>query len=194
MNDALYLLVGKSASGKSTIANILEEKYGLKQVRSYTTRKPRYDGEDGHVFVNADNFEKLGKLTAYTFYNGNHYGVTYDQLEQCDVYVIDPAGVEVLLKNLNGSRPIRIIYFEAAVSTRINRMVERGAGDHEIVSRLLNDDTTSDWLRALDKLVWYYKNIEKQDAELYKIDANENIENVLKQVLYYINKDKDVEG
>lgn len=157
MNNVLYLLIGKSASGKSTIANILEEKYGLNQVRSYTTRKPRYDGEDGHIFVDTDAFEKLGKLAAYTFYNNNHYGVTYEQLEQCSVYVIDPAGTEALLKNLNGSRPIRIIYFEAAVSVRINRMVERGAGDHEIISRLLNDDTTDDWLRMLDKIVWHYK-------------------------------------
>lgn len=194
MNDVLYLFVGKSASGKSTIANLLEERYRLKQVRSYTTRKPRYDSEDGHIFVDMDAFEKLGKLAAYTFYNNNHYGVTYEQLEQCDVYVIDPVGTEALLKNLNGNRPIRIIYFDTSVATRINRMVERGAGDHEIISRLLNDDATSDWFRALDKIVWHYKNIEKQDVELYKIDANENIENVLKQVLYYIKKNDDVEG
>jgi thymidylate kinase len=60
----------------------------------------------------------------------------------------------------------------------------------EIVSRLRHDDTTEDWYRQLEKLVWHYKNIEQQDVELHKIDANENIENVLKQVLYYMNENE----
>lgn len=193
MNNKLFLLVGKSASGKSTIATLLEKVHGYKQVESYTTRKPRYFSESGHVFVSEEDFLNLGELAAYTFYNGNKYGVTYEQLEHCTTYVIDIPGVESLLKNLNGSRPLCIIYFDAAVSTRIMRMIERGAGDHEIISRLLTDDTTNDWFRELDKLVWHYKNIEHQDVELYKIDANENIENVLKQVLYYIGKNEETE-
>lgn len=193
MNNKLFLLVGKSASGKSTIATILEKVHGYKQVESYTTRKPRYFAESGHVFVSEEDFLNLGELAAYTFYNGNKYGVTYDQLERCTTYAIDIPGVESLLKNLNGSRPICIIYFDTAVSTRIMRMIERGAGDHEIISRLLTDDTTNDWFRELDKLVWHYKNIEHQDVELHKIDANENIESVLKQVLYYIGKNEETE-
>lgn len=193
MNNKLFLLVGKSASGKSTIATILEKVHGYKQVESYTTRKPRHFAESGHVFVSEEDFLSLGELAAYTFYNGNKYGVTYEQLEQCSTYVIDVPGVENLLKNLNGSRPICIVYFDAAVSTRIMRMIERGASDHEIIGRLLTDDTTNDWFRELDKLVWHYKNIEHQDVELYKIDANENIENVLKQVLYYIGKNEETE-
>ena len=191
--DKLNLLIGKSASGKSTIATILEQRYGCKQVESFTTRVPRYDNEHGHIFVSPEDFDKLGDLAAFTVYNGHRYGVTYEQLNQCDVYVIDIPGVASLLKNLHGTRPICIIYFDAAVSTRINRMVDRGASDHEIISRLLVDDTTEDWYHALDKLVWHYKNIEQQDVELYKVDANENIENVLKQVLYYMNKNDERE-
>lgn len=193
MNNKLYLFVGKSASGKSLISTILEKTCGYRPVESYTTRKPRYCGETGHIFVSDEEFVNIGELAAYTIYNGNQYGVTYEQLEQCSTYVIDVPGVENLLKNLNGSRPICIVYFDAAVSTRIMRMIERGAGDHEIIGRLLTDDTTNDWFRELDKLVWHYKNIEHQDVELHKIDANENIENVLKQVLYYIGKNEETE-
>lgn len=193
MNNKLFLLVGKSASGKSTIATLLEKVHGYKQVESYTTRRPRHFAESGHIFVSEEDFLNLGELAAYTFYNGNKYGVTYEQLEQCSIYVIDVPGVENLLKNLNGSRPVCIVYFDAAVSTRIMRMIERGANNHEIISRLLTDDTTNDWFRELDKLVWHYKNIEHQDVELHKIDANENIENVLKQVLYCINQNKELE-
>lgn len=188
--DKLTLVVGKSASGKTSVANLLEKMYGHKQVWSYTTRKPRYYDEPGHIFVTEDDFSKLGELAAFTVYNGKKYGVTYDQLEQCDTYVIDIPGVESLLKNLNGSRPICIIYLDAAVSTRIDRFIDRHSSDMEIVSRLRHDDTTTDWYRELDKLVWHYKNNEQQDIELHKVDANESIDNVLKQVLYCINKNE----
>lgn len=194
MDNMLYLFVGKSSSGKTTIANILEKQHGHHQVSSYTTRKPRCEGEIGHIFISDEEFDQLGKLAAYTEYNGFRYGTTFDVLDQCDIYVIDPIGVETLLKNMDDyNRPVCIIYFDAAVSTRIMRMVGRGASDHEIISRLLVDDTTEDWYRKLDKLEWHYKNLECKEIQLHRINANEDIENVLSQVLYYINENNEVE-
>ena len=193
MNDKLYLFCGKSASGKTSIATLLES-VGHKQVESYTTRLPRYVGERGHIFVSEKEFYELGELAAYTYYNGNHYGTTFKQLNECSIYVVDIAGIETLLQKLPSDYlPICIIYFDTAVSVRIDRMIDRGASDMEIVSRLYHDDTTKDWYRELDKLVWHYKNIENKDVELHKVDANENIENVLKQVLYYMNKNDERE-
>ena len=194
MGNTLYLFVGKSASGKTTIANLLEERHGLKQVSSYTTRPQRYEGEIGHVFINDEEFDKLGKLAAYTEYNGFRYGTTFEVLDQCNIYVIDPPGVEALLKNMGEyDRQVCMIYFDAAVSTRIERMVDRGASDMEIVSRLHHDDTTEDWYRKLDKLEWHYNNIENKQIQLHRINANEDIENVLSQVLYYINENNEME-
>lgn len=192
MCKCLYLFVGKSASGKTTIADMLEQTHGLVQVQSYCTRPPRYEGEIGHRFVSEEEFKNLGELAAYTFYNNHHYGTTFKQLEESSIYVIDVPGIEVLLKKLqNNTRPIRIVYFDAAVSTRIDRMVERDDSDMAIISRLHNDDTPNDWYSQLDKLVWHYKNLEKKDVELYKIDANEDIGSVLEQVLYHINKNEE---
>ena len=193
MCKCLYLFVGKSCSGKTTIADMLEQTHGLVQVQSYCTRKPRYEGEIGHIFVDEEEFKALGELAAYTFYDNNHYGTTFKQLNECSIYVIDVPGVETLLKNLSGrdDRPIRVIYFDAAVSVRIERMVDRDASDVEIISRLHNDDTPNDWFSQLDKIVWHYKNLENKDIELYKINANEDIGNVLEQVLYHINKNEE---
>lgn len=194
MNDKLYLFCGKSASGKTSIANILEAEYGHKQVESYTTRAPRYAGERGHMFVTEEQFKSLGELAAYTFYNNHHYGTTFQQLNECSIYVIDPPGIKTLLAKMPSDyRPVCVIYFDAAVSVRIDRMIDRGASDMEIVSRLHHDDTTKDWFHELDKLVWHHKNIEHKDVELYKVNANEDIENVLKQVLYYMNKNDERE-
>lgn len=193
MNNALFLFVGKSGSGKSYIASMFEQTHGLVQVNSYCTRPPRYEGEIGHRFVSKEDFDKLGEFAAYTLYNGYEYATTFKQLEESDIYVIDPNGVDTLMKNVKNKsdRPIRIIYFDAAVSTRIERMVKRGDSDMEIISRLHNDDTPNDWYGQLDKLVWHYKNLENKDIELYKINANEDIGNVLEQVLYHINKNEE---
>ena len=187
MNKPLFLFVGKSASGKSTIANLLEQKYGYKQVQSYTTRPPRYDGEPGHIFVTKEEFSNLGELAAYTLYNGNEYGTTFKQLEECDIYVIDVPGVETLLQKNKIKRPICIIYFDTTVRTRINRMVERGASDMEIVSRLYNDEEY-DWEKKLDSLIWHYTKIDNRDIELNLVNANDNKEAVLELVLYYMRR------
>ena len=191
MDETLYLFAGKSASGKSTIANLLESQHGFKQVWSYTTREKRCVDEKYHVFISDEEFDQLGELAAYTEYNGKRYGTTWKQLDECRIYVIDIPGIETLLKNMGEhDRPICIIYFDAAVSTRIMRMVGRGASDHEIISRLLVDDTMEDWYRQLDKLEWHYNNIENKQIQLHRINANEDIENVLSQVLYYINENE----
>ena len=187
MNKPLFLFVGKSASGKSTIANLLEQKYGYKQVQSYTTRPPRYDGEPGHIFVTKEEFGNLGELAAYTLYNGNEYGTTFQQLEECDIYVIDVPGVETLLQKDKIKRPICVIYFDTTVRTRINRMVERGASDMEIVSRLYNDEEY-DWEKKLDSLIWHYTKIDNKDVELNLVNANDNKESVLELVLYYMRR------
>lgn len=187
MNKPLFLFVGKSASGKSTIANLLEQKYGYKQVQSYTTRPPRYDGESGHIFVTKEEFDNLGELAAYTLYNDNEYGTTFQQLEECDIYVIDIPGVETLLQKDKIKRPICVIYFDTTVRTRINRMVERGASDMEIVSRLYNDEEY-DWEKKLDSLIWHYTKIDNRDIELNLVNANDNKEAVLELVLYYMRR------
>lgn len=190
MNKPLYLFVGKSASGKTTIADILEQKYNHKQVQSYTTRKPRYDGEVGHMFITEDEFKALDGIVAYTFYNNNHYGTTSKQLDECSIYVVDVPGVETLLEKYHANRPIVIIYFGTTVYTRINRMLDRGDSDMAIISRLLQDEK-DDWFKQLDHLVWRYCHIVGKNVDLHSINANGDQTDVLEMVLYYINQYKE---
>lgn len=185
MSKPLFLFVGRSASGKTTIANMLTEKHGYKQVESYTTRLPRFDGEPGHIFVDEDEFKNLGELAAYTFYNNHHYGTTCDQLDQCSIYVVDVPGVEALLEKYHNDRQIVIIYFDTTVYTRINRMVDRGDSDMMIIARLLQDEK-DDWYKNLDSLTWKYANIIGRNVALHSINANNNLEQILELVLYYM--------
>ena len=192
MNKPLFLFCGRSASGKTTIANMLAEQYGYQQIESYTTRKPRFDGERGHVFVNEEEFNNLGELAAYTYYNNCHYGTTFDQLDEADVYVVDVPGIESLLKKLKyDKRPIGILYFKTSAYNRILRMMERGDSNQMIIDRLLQDEK-DDWLKQLDSLVWKYANIFGKDVALYNINANGNLDNVLSLVLYYMKRYEEV--
>ena len=186
MTKPLYLLIGRSASGKTTIANILEEKYDYKSVSSYTTRPQRYDGEIGHIFIDDATFDQLGELAGFVEYNGYRYGTTMKQVDEADVYVIDPIGAEYLLDKYV-DRPICIIYFDTSIPTRIHRMVDRGDGDHAIIKRLLQDEEY-DWRSKLESTVWKQVDLEKQCVEMFRVDANKSQFDVLKQVLYYIRK------
>jgi guanylate kinase len=181
----LICLVGKSASGKTTVANILEEGHEYKQLQSYTTRPPRYENETGHTFISDEEFDQLKDVVAYTEYNGYKYGSTKQQIDDVEIYVIDVPGIETLLEKYNTERPIRVFYFDTTVRSRIERMLNRHDSDTAIVSRLYNDEA-SDWENDLNKLVWHYKNNVGKDVEMYKINADENIYNVLMQVKNHI--------
>ena len=135
----IYLLVGESGNGKTSVANELETQYGLTSIQSYTTRPKRSDHELGHVFITENEFDKLTGLVAYTKFNGFRYGTTEDQVEQHELYVIDPYGVEYFKTHYHGNKNPYIIYIYATLKDRILRMRDRGDADTQILQRLMND-------------------------------------------------------
>lgn len=141
MKDNIFLIIGRSGSGKSTIVDELCKRYGYTSVESYTTRPPRGPSEGGHIFVTKDTFDELKPfLCAYTKYNNFEYGVTNEQIELADLYVIDPAGVEYFAEHYAGHKTPIVIYIYADKATLIERMKKRGNSDEEIASRLLQDE------------------------------------------------------
>ena len=113
-NKPLHLFVGPSGAGKTTAANRFEEKLGTKQVFSYTTRTPRYEGEKGHIFITNSEFDELDNIVAYTEYNGARYCTTKEQLDNATIYVIDVDGIdgEALvadISNIPGVLKVRVI-------------------------------------------------------------------------------------
>ena len=185
MTKPLFLFVGKSSSGKTTIADMLERKYGLTQMQSYTTRPPRHENEIGHIFISESEFDKLENLVAYTNYNGFRYGATAEQADNVSIYVIDVDGVVTLMDTYKTERPIVVFYFDSSICTRIDRMIERNDPDVAIVSRLYNDEMY-DWENKLSKLVWHYKNNLNRNISMYTIDANESVDSVLSNIINFI--------
>lgn len=94
-----FLFIGRTASGKSSIAKAVCEKMGLTQVVSYTTRPMRKSEKNGadHIFITDEEvLQYEDDIAAYTEINGYKYFTTYDVIDKSDIYVIDPIGVDNL--------------------------------------------------------------------------------------------------
>lgn len=138
----LILLVGESGSGKSTFANYLSKEWGLKQLESYTTRKPRYEGESGHIFISREQGEYMmihERIAASTWFDGELYFSTAQQVEDTDIYIVDPAGVSRFLKNYTGSKEPYVIFLDIPEDIRRERMLNRGDSEEDVERRLNHD-------------------------------------------------------
>lgn len=142
MNDKyIILIVGKSGSGKSTICRQLENEYGLKELKSYTTRKCRGTNDNSHTFITKEEFDKLTDIIAYTEFDGNYYCATKGQIDESDLYIVDVDGVKFFLERYDGKKIPIVIYIETDKATRINRMMERGDDVANAYRRVEHDDT-----------------------------------------------------
>ena len=138
----LICLLGISGSGKSTIANRLERKYGYVSAKSYTTRPIRDDDENDintHTFITLDEVEKFkDDIVADNWYNNNYYFATKSQLNKSDIYVVDKAGLEMLRKNYH-DKEIIPIWLDVPSEVVAKRMEQRGDSNETIMSRLQYD-------------------------------------------------------
>lgn len=94
----MLILVGGSASGKSTIEKLLCENYGYKKVTSYTTRSPREGEVDGihyHFITKKEFAEKQNKgfFAEVGCYNGWLYGSAVEDCTNDKVAVLTPHGM-----------------------------------------------------------------------------------------------------
>lgn len=133
----IYLIIGKSGIGKTTVSEYLHKKYNFKTVASYTTRPKRYDGEEGHIFVTKEEFDKL-PLLAYTKFNNYEYGATAELIQKADIYVIDIDGLKELTTNLKDKKCVTI-YLKANILQLIFRMFHRGDSLKRVIERIKHD-------------------------------------------------------
>lgn len=109
-------------------------------LESYTTRPKRTPDEKGHIFVNDLEFEKYkDDLCAYTEFDGYKYWATNKQVDECDIYIIDPAGVEYFKTQYKGDKYPLTIELLADKKTRRQRMFNRGDSKKDVERRLKHD-------------------------------------------------------
>ena len=174
----MIILVGESASGKSTIEKILSNKYGYKKTVSYTTRPPRngeVDGVDYH-FISKDEF--INKFNSDFFaetgnYNGWFYGTTKDQYCNNTICVLTPHGLRQIKKSFANDKKMEItsFYIKVPRRDRLIKILQRGDEINEAIRRNQSDVGQYDGIE--DEVDFVIDNAEyKHSSQLlaYRID------------------------
>lgn len=128
----LLCLMGRTASGKDTLANKLCKRTGLKQIISYTTRERRVNEGDTHIFISDEEYKALensNQIATFTQIGPYKYCCTVEQLYQNDVYVIDPIGVQHLRELNVPNLRIVTIYINTPDEIRKERALNQRRDD-----------------------------------------------------------------
>ena len=109
------LIIGRTATGKDTLRELLMQKYGWTFVKSMATRPQRTPDENTHIFISQEesNNIPMSEKAAWTKIGDYEYFATRQQIHEADAYIIDPLGARMLLKNMP-EEWFRIIYLQPA--------------------------------------------------------------------------------
>lgn len=120
------LIIGRTASGKDTLADALRRSCGMTFVKSCTTRPRRTPDEDTHIFLTERQAEPLVRdAVAYTKIGDYIYFTTAQQVMETEGYVIDPIGMRMLCGNMPGTSFV-IAYVNADSIKRRQHALRRG--------------------------------------------------------------------
>ncbi|WP_167957241.1 guanylate kinase [Anaerosporobacter faecicola] len=193
----IYVVIGKSASGKDTIFKYLqeEESLQLKTVVGYTTRPIRSGEKEGteYHFVTTDQFEQMkedGKIIEYRTYHTIHgpwiYFTANDgqiQLEEADYLFINTLEAYNQIRKYYGEEQVVPIYIEVEDGERLMRALtrERKQTDPkyaELCRRFLADQEDF----SKEKL---------QESGIKDKFYNNKKEECIKKIIDYIKKDQN---
>ena len=135
----LYIIFGKSASGKDTFFKKLveDEQLNIKRIVPYTTRPIRTGEQDGreYHFVTGEELKRLeaeGKVLEKRTYHTIHGDWTYFTVEDGqidwehgDYILIGTLEVYQSIKNYYGNERVVPIYIEVEDGERLTRALER---------------------------------------------------------------------
>ena len=134
----VFLVIGRSGTGKDTLVNYMCQKYGLKKLKSYTTRPPRQNEEDTHVFISPEDVQKYqDDIIAYTKIGDFEYFATKSQLKDINFYIIDPKGVQDLenIPNLKEEFTFIKLFIYLPEKERKKRIALRGDSEEAFLKR-----------------------------------------------------------
>lgn len=146
----MIILVGKTCSGKSTIADLIEENYGMKRIRTYTTRGMRQGEKDSEYhFVTVEEFKRLKEegfffeTTEYTVASGFtwYYGTAKEDLmNDFTCVVMNPNGMKKVLHMTDRNINPTVVYLNVTEGCQWARLRERGCDADEAQRRIKADN------------------------------------------------------
>lgn len=140
----MLVIIGESASGKSSVARYLVNNLGFNNIVTYTTREPRegeVDGIDYH-FISKSQFEDMSTLSLFAEtaeYNGWRYGSAKKDFKNDSdnkIAVLTPHGIRQIKKN---GIDIYVVYIKIPRRDRLVKILQRGDNIEEAYRRSLSD-------------------------------------------------------
>lgn len=146
----IVCLIGRSGSGKSTMADKLAKK-GYTKLKSWTSRPPRKGDSlrDEYIFSTKEEMQERfsnGFFLEMKEYQGNLYGTEKIDINSNEVYVkaIEKQGYLELLDKMNilGGHKVISIYLEITKEESLKRCSNRQGGlTDSVIDRVNKDDT-----------------------------------------------------
>lgn len=175
----LIFIIGKTNSGKDTVADYLYDKYRVNSVCSFTTRPKRDYEIDGvqHYFRSIDEFAKIRKessIIAYTKFpqTGFEYMATVESMNKPIMsYIIDPNGIDWFLENSTGDVDFKQIFVNLSESTIRERAINRGDKLEDIETRLSSERLIFDKYRDDKRYDFLISNEGNLDSLKSQIDS-----------------------
>ena len=146
MNN-IYFIVAPSGSGKTSICNMLKEKYNI------------------------------------TFDEYNNCA-TAEQVENNDLYIIDPKGIDFFMKSYKGSKTPKVIFISSNMTTRYERMKSRAEENGITFTEAVNSSLS----RITNDAIEFYDYIHNNAHVDFKVtnDDDCDINSVVDKVYGYI--------
>lgn len=178
--------MGKTASGKDTIAKKLVSNYKFGKIITYTTRPPRPNEKDGvdYYFISQSDFQEKIKADFFvewkvyqSAFGDWYYGTAFEDLKRDSILILTPTGVRDLARNTRCV--FRTVLIDAPKEVRLQRLIERGDEYTEALRRLEHDEKDFG-IPAVRRL-----------ADLKIQNVNRSVESIAQEISDYWNGEKE---
>ena len=187
-NNKIFVLVGKTMSGKTTLIKNTKNQLNAKFIISFTTRPKRENEEDkvDYHFIDESlvkSYINTNKVIAHRVYKPHeefgddvwHYGLFLYDFEPPDcnkILITDPKG---LLEIKNKFKNVITIYLNIKEEEQMRRISERGPVLLEEQKRRILDDNKE-----------FKENLKYWD---YELDASKSEEELKKELIQIVNNE-----
>lgn len=176
----MIILIGKTASGKDSVAHFLVNNCGFNRIITYTTRPKRPYEKDGiqYHFITKENF--LDKVAHGFFLEHKEYETSfgtwyygsakedYENAAKNTLIILTPSGYLDFL-SLCKATPHTSIYLNVSEETIRKRLTHRGDDNEEIERRIKSDNSDFAYVESM--------------VDYVVCNENKSIENVAKEIV-----------
>ena len=190
-NNKLFVILGKSCSGKTTILNEVLSKLEIPVLMSYTTRPPRNGEIDGkeYKFVDMHTFDedyknedileydcyRIDSLKQTWVYYTKKSDLLLDKISQ--IKIVSPTGLAQLMSNKELRNNIVSIYIDSPDKLRQKRYLTRCISPDNMNDRFKRDE------KAFEHLFTDYMVNNDENTSIH--EASNQLINIIEKELRY---------